>query len=824
MFRNGLFLAGIAAAAVVAACPAAASTAEAVAPNGIERRIAGGQIRVSAVTDTVLRVRIGREGRFDEDASWAVAPEVRARRVAVRATADGFATASLVVHLAADGRLTVTDPAGKVIVADAAPPAIDGRAFALREAMPQEEHYFALGDKTGTLDRRGYSYVNWNTDAFGYLGSSDPIYKSIPFFIAAGGAGGSYGIFLDNTWRTWFDFGHRIDNVVEIGGPDGPIDYYIITGPATADVVRRYTDLTGRAPMVPRWSLGYQQSRYSYMSAAEVKEVAGRLRADRIPTDVLWLDIDYQDRNRPFTVNTQTFPDLKALIGGLGASGFKVFTITDLHVAVVPGAGYAPYDTGVARDAFVHNPDGATYVAPVWPGPSVFPDFTMASVRGWWGGLFKGELDDGVAGAWNDMNEPAIFNTPTKTMPVDTVHRIASDDFAPRTASHAELHNVYGMENARATYDGLRRLRPDERAQVMTRASYAGGQQYAVTWTGDNSATWDHLRLSVQQLINLGLSGFAFAGADVSGFAGGPSADLLTRWFEIGAFYPIFRDHSAKGTPRVEPWVDGPVHEAIRRRFIEERYRLMPYLYALAEANARNGDPIMRPVFYDYPAALTAACDQSMTFTVGRSLLVAPPPRPESPQAYDVCLPAGGWYDYWTGRRVGTRAAAAGPILSATQATGGRQATADVLTLTPQLTELPVFVRAGTILPRQPVVQTTAATPRGPLRLDVYPGADCAGELYDDDGHSMAFTRGGFFRQSVQCTVTPEGLRLDFARAEGQYAPWWRAIAVVVHDWPAGRILRGGKPLPSESDAANATLNFTLATSRESMSLAIARR
>ena len=795
-------------------------------PDGIERRTANALIRVTALTDTVVRVRIGRAGQFDEDASWAVAPEVRARHVAVRATSDGFATASLVVHLAADGRLTVTDPTGRVITADIAAPQLDGRAFALKKAMPQDEHYFGLGDKTGTLDRRGYSYVDWNTDAFGYLSSSDPIYKSIPFFVAVGGTGGSYGIFLDNTWRTWFDFGHRSDNVLEIGAPDGPIDYYIIAGPSTAEVVRRYTDLTGRAPLVPRWSLGYQQSRYSYMSADEVRRVAGRLRVDRIPTDVLWLDIDYQDRNRPFTVDRQAFPDLKGLIGDLGATGFKVFTITDLHIASLPGQGYAPYDSGSARDAFVHRPDGAPYVAPVWPGPSVFPDFTDAGVRQWWGDLFRGEVDTGVAGAWNDMNEPAVFQTRTKTMPVDTVHRVASDDFAPRAASHAEIHNVYGMENARATYDGLRRLRPDERAQVMTRASYAGGQRYAVTWTGDNSATWDHLRLSVQQLVNLGLSGFSFAGADVSGFAGGPSPDLLTRWFEIGAFYPIFRDHSAKGTPRVEPWVDGPVHEAIRRHFIEERYRLMPYLYALAEANARTGDPVMRPVFYDYPQALAAPCDQSMTFTVGARLLVAPPPRPESPQAYDVCLPAGGWYDYWTGRRIASQSAvAAGPILSATQATGDRRAPGDVVTLTPHLAELPVFVRAGTILPRQAVVQNTAEVPPGPLRLDIYPGAVCAGELYDDDGHSMGFARGDYFHQAISCTATDDAITIDFAPPSGRWSPWWRSIAVTVHGWTGTAVVRRGEAvIRNAADPARAEIAFDIDRVVTAAQLSITRR
>jgi len=804
--------------------PAAVTTQ----PDGVEVRQGAMLMRITALTDDILRVRVAPTGTLPEDASWAVAPKLRQSHAKITAGADGFSTATLRVRLSGSPlRLVVEDLSGKVISADAIEPVkIDGKAFTLRKVMPQPEHYFGLGDKTGGMDRRGKSFVDWNTDAFGFAGSDDPIYKSIPFFIGVGGTGGSYGIFLDNTWRTWFDFGHREENTLSFGGPDGPIDYYVINGPTTADVVRRYTDLTGKAPLTPKWALGFQQSRYSYMSAQEVRQIAARLRSDRIPTDVLWLDIDFQDRNRPFTVNKQTFPNLKGLISDVGRDGFKVVTITDLHIARVPNEGYAPYDTGTAGNRFVHDAAGQTYVAPVWPGPSVFPDFTDAGVRTWWGGLFKKDIENGVAGAWNDMNEPAVFETPTKTMPLDNVHRIASDDFAARDASHAEMHNVYGMQNTRATYDGLRTLRPDERAYVMTRASYAGGQRYSATWTGDNSASWDHLKLSIQQIINLGLSGFSYSGADVSGFAGGPSPDLLTRWIEIGSFYPVFRDHSAKGTPRVEPWVDGPEHLAIRRRFIEERYRLMPYLYGLAEQNARTGDPIMRPVFYDYPSAISVSCDQSSTFTLGKSLLIAPPPKIESPQSYDVCLPAGGWFDYWTGKRAGTPQAdtSSQPVQSATQATGQAVAKGDIVNETPRLDYLPVFVRAGSILPRQAVVQSTAETPKGPLMLDVYPGEDCRGDLYADDGHSMAFTKGALLRQEVRCTLTPQGIDISFAARQGRFKPWWSQIAVTVHGWQgAATVAREGKTIPAQADATAETIAFAIDDQAKPARLTITR-
>jgi alpha-glucosidase len=811
----------LAALLTTAALPLGATAAHATAPaaalsaqrDGVEVTAGALKMRLTALADGLVRVRIARDGAYPEDASWAVLPEQRKARAKVTPTADGFTTASLRVRIGAGGAITFETLDGKIISADAAPVAIDGKSFTLRKSLPITEHFYGLGDKTGGLDRRGKEFVDWNTDAFGFTSADDPIYKSIPFFLSTGAPGGSYGILLDNTYRTWFDFGHRDADTLTFGGPDGPIDYYFVAGPSLADVTRRYADLTGHAPLAPKWALGYQQSRYSYMSADEIREIARHLRADRVPTDVIWMDIDYQDRNRPFTTNPKTFPDLPKLAADMKAQGIKLVAITDLHIAKVE-TGYAPYTSGKRGDEFVKNPDGTDYVAPVWPGASVFPDFTQAKSRAWWGTLYKGFLEDGIAGFWNDMNEPAIFNTPTKTMPLDTVHRIASDDFAPRTGDHREIHNVYGMQNTRATYDGLLKLRPDERPFVMTRASYAGGQRYAVTWTGDNSATWDHLKLSVQQIINLGLSGFAYSAADVSGFAGGPSPDLLTRWFEIGAFTPVFRDHSATGTPRVEPWVDGPDHLAIRRRFVEERYRLMPYFYALADQNSRLGDPIMRPVFYDYPSAASMGCNQSMAFTLGKALLIAPPPSPESPQTYDVCLPAGGWYDYWTGLRAGTpEAATTGPIQSATQAVPTEHAKSERVLETPRLDRLPVFVRAGTILPRQPLVQSTAQTPSGPLMLDIYPGGDCSGTLYEDDGTTLGYQRGAFFRQTVRCATTATGITVTFDSKEGSLAPWWKQIAVTVHGWQGpGRVTQNGASLNAESDVSAQTLRFTIPT------------
>jgi alpha-glucosidase len=748
--------------------------------DGVDIRSGHWIMRVSALSEDILRVRAAADGKLPEDASWAVPGEMRARsvRVSLAENADAieFHTAAISVRIERSSlRIIVSDLAGHVISADAPTKALDvgGSGFMLHKQLAQHEHIFGLGDKTGPLDRRGQAFTLWNTDAYRFQESTDHIYKSIPFFVAAGGAGGSYGILLDNTWRSWFDFGKQDPQTLAFGASGGPIDYYLIYGPSVHHVVERYTDLTGKPSLAPAWAFGFQQSRYSYMSAAEVHGVADRLRAEHIPADVIWLDIDFQDRNRPFTVNPVTFPDLPALTEDLRQQGLRLVTITDLHIAAAPDQRYVPYDSGIAGDHFLKQADGSLYVGQVWPGPSVFPDFTRRETRAWWGSLYRDFVRAGIAGFWNDMNEPSIFQSPTLTMPLDTQHRISEPGFAPRAASHAEIHNVYGMLNSRATFEGLRHLKPDERAFVMTRASYAGGQRYATTWTGDNNSTWNHLKLSIPMLLNLGLSGFAYSGADVGGFIGAPSPELMTKWIEIAAFAPIFRAHSEKGTPRKELWVDGPEHLGIRRQFIEQRYRLMPYIYALADENARTGAPLMRPLFYDFPDALDMPCEQPTAFMLGDRLLIAPPPTLESPQPYAVCLPAGQWYDYWSGEPAA--------LQSASGANGA--AAAQSVNITPALGRLAVFVRAGAILPGQALVQSTSETPQGPLFLDVYPGKDCRGTLYADDGHSMAYIQQGYLRQQVHCVQTAAGIDIDFDAREGRYPAWWRQVTLRVHHW-----------------------------------------
>jgi alpha-glucosidase len=797
------------------------TSAEAL-PNGLKISDGEASVRITALRDDVLRVRVSRTQTPPEDASWAVLDG--ARMSSVSTTFDdhgsqvGFHTKLLQVSVdRASLRLTISDQSNGVLMQDAGPITFHGDRFRIYKKMPAQEHYFGLGDKTGPLDRRGWAFEMWNTDQYRFQEGSDPLYKDIPFFLADN-AGRSYGLFMDNTWRSSFDFGKEDAEAYSFGADGGPIDYYFMYGPEPKQVLREYAWLTGLTPLPPEWTLGFQQSRYSYMIEARLREVADRMRADRIPCDAVYLDIDYQDGNAPFTVNEKTFPDLPKFVKELKDKKFNLVLITDLHIADRPKQGYAPYDTGIAGDHFVKNPDGSVYVGKVWPGPSVFPDFTATAARKWWGGLYKQFYDEGVAGFWNDMDEPSVFGVPSKTMPLDVVHRIDEAGFVSRPASHAEIHNVYGMENSRGTYEGLLALKPQQRPFVLTRATYAGGQRYAATWTGDNSSTWNHLRMSTPMLLSLGLSGFSMAGVDIGGYAGSATSDLLTKWLEVGSFNPIYRDHTEKFTADQEPWAGGPAAEAVRRRYIEDRYRLMPYIYTLAEENSRTGIPMMRPMFLEFPKATQDGhpldLDAPNEFMLGPSLLVAPAPYPDEPDDYFATLPPAGWYDYWSGRKITDGAREA--VAVSTGAALGMGALQSVK-ITPQLDVLPVFVKSGSILPFAPLVQSTQETPKGPLTLKVYPGVypgdSCAGSIYQDDGVSFAFREKAYLRVKYSCESSAKGVRLEVGAREGSYEPWWKVIEVTIFDWnhPTANIVYGGKTINKFSfDAGRHALTFSI--------------
>jgi alpha-glucosidase len=728
-------------------------------------RGAQGTLAITPLGDGVVRVRFTTNQVFGRDHSYAVvnhdlvAPEAKAD---IGSSSTTLTTRSLKVIIQHSPlRISFANATGDIIDEDDPGQGISlsGPQYRVAKTLHIEDHVYGFGEKTGRLDKRGwrlggYNYAMWNSDTPAYDPSTDPLYVSIPFFMVVR-QGRAHGVFLDDTWRSSFDVGRERADLLMFGAVGGDLNYYFINGPDPKKVIERYSALTGHMPMPPRWSLGYNQCRWSYYPESRVRLLADTFREKKVPADVIWLDIHHQDGYKPFTWNHDRFPNPKKMISDLRAQGFHLVTIVDPHPAALKG--YVPYDTGMAKDVFVKWPNGKVFEGTVWPSqadknpvPSVFPDFSRPATREWWGGLFKEFLDMGVAGIWNDMDEPSVFDQATGTMPLELMH---DNDGQPTT--HAEIHNVYGQLTSRATYEGLSRLRPNERAFVLTRATYAGGQRYAAVWAGDNTADWSSLRQSVSTLLGMGISGFPFVGSDISGFVRPASAELYARWLQAGVFYPFMRSHTELGTPDKEPWAFGARYEDINRHTIELRYQLLPYIYNVMHEASATGVPALRPLFLEYPADERASgIDDEFLF--GSDLLIAPILW-QGFNGREVYLPGGDWFDYWTGKRYRGDSAI---HVAATMET------------------IPIFVRAGGFVFRQPIVQNTGEMPGKPLRVLIAPSSESEATLYEDDGESMRYRDGDFMTRRFRQTGSGASTVVEISAPEGKYRPAARDLVL----------------------------------------------
>jgi alpha-glucosidase len=649
------------------------------------------------------------------------------------------------------------DPASGAVAATKSLGATDAAG-----ANGMEEHFYGLGEKAAHLDKLHQKFEMWSSDTPGYTIKTDPIYQSIPFYIglltdpaqkdhkttgkrktshkeeSADAAnsneapGLAYGIFFDNSFRTHFDMGLSDPKNVSFQSEGGEMNYYFIYGPSMKTVVSRYTELTGRMPLPPKWALGNQQSRWSYASEKEVKDIVTRYRADKIPLDVIHLDIDYMDNYRVFTFNHDRFPDPPGLMKWLADRGVKAVTIIDPGVKYEPGGAYKVFNEGTAHDYFLKQTDGKPYVGKVWPGQSVFVDYTLPEAAKWWGDLHSSLVDAGVSGIWNDMNEPADFESRDGLKWKDVVN---FDD--GNHSKHAKMRNLFAMLECKATYEGLSRLRPNERPYIITRSGYAGIQRYATMWTGDCNSTWDSLALSIPMFETLGLCGEPFVGADCGGFIGQTNGELLTRWYQVGFLSPFFRNHHEKGDNYQEPWRFGQQYEDIIRKYVELRYRLLPHLYTVLAESHETGMPWIRPLIFEYQndKNVVGIDDE---FMVGDKLLCAPVLK-AGLTSRDVYLPAGEWYDFFTNEKY----------------KGGQH----ILAQAP-LDKVPLFVKAGSILPTGPVVDFIGQdfrqrsgnisdhNARGatvqPVQYEVFPDStgNATGNLYEDDGRTQEYLNG----------------------------------------------------------------------------------
>jgi alpha-glucosidase len=731
-------------------------------PTGLLAELHGEQLKIDVVRPDVLRIKISRGGIFDDPPTFAVNVDPLSAPTTFHVEHGDevlrLRTEACVASLWLDPfRIDVHRSDGSPVIETARD--ADGQywayatlndAFTIRRRCRQEDAIFGLGEKSGRHNRKGRDFTMWNTDVLSPYETMeftagkaaddprgdfrsvefDPYYVTIPFFYHQSYPKGTMAAsFVDNGYRGAYEFSD--DEEYRIVFRAGQYTEYVFTGPDMPTILERYTWLTGRTPPPPLWSLGYHQCRWFEYTQDTVEALAQRHRDNDIPCDAVWLDIEYMDGYRVFTWDNDRFPDPPGMLKRLDAQGFRVITIIDPGVKFDPG--YWVFDQAVERDVLCRTEGGDLYIGQVWPGNTAFPDFVTEEARTWWGELNAAHVLSGLAGIWNDMNEPATGNI--SSMPM----RFGGGEF-----SHERYHNQYALLMAMGTTAGLLDAMPDRRTFVLSRAGFAGIQRYAANWMGDNQSRWDHLWLSIAMAAGFGLSGQAFVGADIGGFAGNSNAELFLRWMQYGTLTPFCRNHSEIGNVDQYAWAFGEVIQDHVRTAIKLRYRLLPYLYACFLEASETGAPVQRPLVFDhqYDATVRDIDDQ---YLLGRDLLIAPVVGP-GVTGRQVYLPDGDWYDWQTDELV-----------------GGKR----FLTVVTPLDRIPIFARGGAVIPMWPEapVSTNDYHPTV-VELHLFvPASDGVyySRLHEDDGLTFAALRGARYqttfiveRASSQLTLRAE--------------------------------------------------------------------
>jgi len=630
---------------------------------------------------------------------------------------------------------------------------------------------YGFGERTQRLNKLGDSADYLTVDVVSVFRYShtrndyDPTYVAIPFAILKRGPQ-FIGLFFDNSGRAVMDAAKTRPDEFWYQSFGGLTDLYLLAGPTLPEVVQRYARLTGRAPLPPLWALGYHQCRWSYQNAAEFRELAAQFAAADIPVSALWYDIDYMDGFRLFTWNRTAFADPAALNLELKAAGIRSVAIID--PGVKRESGYAIYDRGREQRVFCQTASGRDYVGKVWPGDTVFPDFTLVNTRDWWAGELAGFIrESALDGVWLDMNDPATGYSRTEEM-----------RFNHGTIAHDRYHNQYAHFMAKASRQACLRYDPESRPFLLTRSACAGTQRYSAVWTGDNASNWQHLRMALPCSLNLSLSGMAFNGPDVGGFMDDTTAELLVRWHQACCLFPWFRNHSIHYSRRQEPWQFGPEPLRSIRGAIRTRYRLLPYLYQCFCNHWRYGDPIIRPLLYHYPEPEYADLDDQ--YLLGDAVLVAPilhgdGQGPEifrngvKMQQRAVVLPPGSlWFDLNRGAWL----------------EGGQ-----TLNYAAALDELPLFVRDGAVVPYYAGPLQNSRMALSAVELHFFCHRQPAQFAYFvDDQESRRYQSSDYGITHIAAVIDNERLRVTMAES-GVYARTAVHFTPVIYGCPALREL-----------------------------------
>ncbi len=706
-------------------------------------------VEVRVVSDEIIRVRLAPKGTFLADFSYAVEQvDQKVSTFNLSEAEDAYLVATNTITCKLDKKTFlisfIDNSTGKITSSDASSMHWEENAdfggyyvFATKACLPTE-NFYGLGDKSGNFNLRGRKFQNWNTDAYSFGWDQDPLYRTIPFYTSIN-EGQAYGIFFDNTFKSYFDFGMEDASKTSFWADGGELQYYYIHGPQMVDVLQRYQSLTGTHQLPPKWAIGYHQCRWSYYPESRVRNLVDGFRSRQIPCDAIYLDIDYMEGYRCFTWNKKYFPDPKKMIKDLAAVGMKTVVMIDPGIKV--DENYWVFKEGKENNYFCRRADDYFMEGHVWPGRCQFPDFTNPKVRVWWGGLYKDLVDAGVAGFWNDMNEPAVFGS--GTFPNDVRHY-----YEGHRGSHRKAHNIYGMQMVRSTYEGLKKLQQNKRPFTITRAGYAGMQRYASVWTGDNVATWEHLKMANIQCQRMSISGVPFVGTDIGGFSGEPDGELFTRWIQLGVFSPFMRAHSAGDTGEREPWSFGEPFTSINRKFIELRYQLMPYIYSVFWQHHHYGLPILRPLVMLEQDVDTNYYRQD-EFAFGDKLLICPVLEPGA-NSRRVYLPKGNWYNYWSRE-----------VLA-----GGQEYVIDA-----PLDSMPLFIKAGSVIPEYPIMQYVGEKTIDEAWLNIYyDDQEENSFIYEDHGDSFAYEQGIYLEKEFTTTANSQGYQIR-QHATGKYLP-----------------------------------------------------
>jgi len=638
--------------------------------------------------------------------------------------------------------------------------------------LRSDELFFGLGEKSGPLNRRGRSYTMWNSDRPCYSTTEDPLYKSIPFFMSSY----HYGIFLDNTYKTRFDFGEHSDNYYSFEAPDGPFIYYFIHGKDYKEILSRYIDLTGKPIMPPKWAFGFAQSRGLYTKEAQTLEIAAEFRRRQIPCDIIYQDIGWTQHLQDFEWREGNYNEPEKMLATLREQGFRVILSQDPVISQNNRKQWAEADSlgFFVRDART----GKAYNMPwPWGGNCGVVDFTLPAVADWWGAYQQKPLDDGAAGFWTDMGEPAWSNEED----MDRLH------MQHHIGMHDEVHNIYGLTWDKVVKEQFEKRNPNRRIFQMTRAAYAGLQRYTFGWSGDSGngsnvlEGWAQLRNQVAIGISAGLGGIPFWTTDISGYCGDIAdypamAELYTRWMQFGIFNPLSRAHH-EGDNAVEPWRFGEAAERNSRSAIELKYRLFPYLYSYARVAHDTGLPLMRGLFMEYPSDAQALTVDDQ-FLFGEELLVAPVLK-KGERVRRVYLPEGEWIDfhnpkqtYFGGEEIAYRA---------------------------PLSVIPLFVKKGSIIPMMPVMQYIHERSDYPLYVHIFPhyeGETARFTLYEDEGEDLSYLENIASRTFFACTTETGGYNMEITPADNGFRQSDHRNFILtfhLHQQPSQVIINGKK-------------------------------